>query len=80
MEVIKSDDNSVLDSEEVSIPVRDVYSKRTIADLGITENLIRITPDSGESGSTVFKAEYTLGNVPYFMMPLPGKMQWKFKI
>lgn len=39
-----------------------------------------MTPDSGASGSQVFKAEYTLGNVPYFMLPLPGKMEWKFKI
>lgn len=64
----------VLSYANVSIPVRDIYTQRTVADLGITENLIKVSPNTGVSGIQIFKAEYTLGNVPYFMYPLPGKM------
>lgn len=64
-------------SQTLKIYVKYVSDIREMADLGISEELIKVTPSEGTSGTTEFQAIYSFGNVKAISSNLDS---FKFKI
>eukprot|EP00825_Cyclidium_porcatum_P034233 TRINITY_DN3605_c0_g2_i1.p2 TRINITY_DN3605_c0_g2~~TRINITY_DN3605_c0_g2_i1.p2 ORF type:complete len:495 (+),score=76.09 TRINITY_DN3605_c0_g2_i1:1547-3031(+) len=64
-------------SQSVNVTVKVLTSQRSMSDLGVSEDLISVTPEEGISGETKFSAQYSYGNVQVISQNLDN---YKFKI
>lgn len=66
--------------ETINITVRNIPSFRQVQDLGVTNDLITVNPQSGISGVTKFVAKYSICNAPAYTKPALSSGTWKFLV
>jgi len=66
--------------ELLNITVRNIPTFRSVQDLGVNEDLITVSPQSGVSGLTKYQAKYSICNSPAYVKPALTSGNWKFVI